>query len=75
VGGEFIGSSLSIFIMLSANTEKSVKGISLQQLLALVGYMVFVTTKLVKFVESMQPIALAFYFTTVIAAIILVWLF
>lgn len=75
MGGEFIGSSLSIFIMLSANTEKSVKGISLQQLLALAGYMVFVTTKLVKFVESMQAVALAFYFMTVIAAIILVWLF
>jgi hypothetical protein len=75
VGGEFIGSSMSIFIMLSANTEKSVKGISLQQLLALVGYVVFVTTKLIKFVESMQKIALAFYFVTVISAILLAWLF
>lgn len=72
MGGEFIGSSLSIFIMLSANTEKSVKGISLQQLLALAGYMVFITTKLVKFFESIQAVALALYFTTVIAAIILV---
>ena len=74
-GGEFIGSSLSIFIMLSASSENSAKGVSLQQILALCGYTLFITTKLIKFVESLQQIALAIYFITVLAAAILWFLF
>lgn len=65
IGSEFMQVALGIFCMLSASTEKSASSITLQQTFALIGYTIFMSSKLLTNNTLIQEVALFVYFASI----------
>lgn len=65
---ELIMPSAAIFIVLSAQTQNNISGLSIQQLIALLGFTIFISFKVFSMFESLQKVALFAYIVCLIAS-------
>lgn len=62
IGSEFMQVALGIFVMLSATTENRVSSITVAQAFAVVGYTLFMASKLLTSIAFVHEVALYLYF-------------